>query len=150
MTSFNPAYNDPALGGEAIAHDDARKLLGQVTGYVALTVGFAALGAFLGGDLSGATGLVLFVATIPVVLGFNIAAGKGREQLAIGLLFGLGLLLAWRSPRSSPTTPTATRPLYGRRPAPRRRLLLPPVRTATPRAETSRRGAARSSGRCWA
>jgi hypothetical protein len=37
MTSFNPTYNDPALGGEAIAHDDARKLLGQVMGYVALT-----------------------------------------------------------------------------------------------------------------
>jgi FtsH-binding integral membrane protein len=93
MTSFTTTYDDPALGGEAIARDDARKLLGQVMGYVAITVGFAALGAFLGRDLSGATGLVLFIATIPVVFGLNIAAGKGREQLAIGLLFGLGLLL---------------------------------------------------------
>jgi modulator of FtsH protease len=36
---------------------------------------------------------VLLLATIPVVIGLHIAAGKGGEQLAIGLLFGLGLLL---------------------------------------------------------
>jgi FtsH-binding integral membrane protein len=93
MTSFNTTYDDAALGGEAIGQDDTRKLLGQVMGYVAITVGFAALGAFLGRDLGGATGLVLFIATIPVVFGLNIAASKGREQFAIGLLFGLGLLL---------------------------------------------------------
>ena len=62
-------------------------------GYVAVTVGFTALGAYLGRDLSGATGLVLLIATIPVVLGLNVAAANGRDQLAIGLLFGLGLLL---------------------------------------------------------
>ena len=39
------------------------------------------------------SGCVLLIATIPVVLGLNVAAAKGREQLAIGLLFGLGLLL---------------------------------------------------------
>jgi FtsH-binding integral membrane protein len=61
--------------------------------YVAVTVGFAALGAYLGRNLDGAIGLVLFIATIPVVVGLNIAAAKGREQLAIGHLFGLGLLL---------------------------------------------------------
>jgi modulator of FtsH protease len=44
-------------------------------------------------DLSGATGLVLFIAALACILGLNIAAAKGREQLAIGLLFGLGLLL---------------------------------------------------------
>ena len=92
MSTFNTTYDDPALGGEAIAHD-ARKLLGQVMGYVAVTVAFAALGAYLGRDLSGGIGLLLILATIPVVLGLHVAADKGREQLAIGLLFGLGLLL---------------------------------------------------------
>ena len=87
-----PRYDDPALGGQAIEHD-ARALLGQVMGYVAVTVGFTALGAYLGRDLSGATGLVLFIATIPLVIGLNVAAARGREQLAIGLLFGLGLVL---------------------------------------------------------
>jgi FtsH-binding integral membrane protein len=93
MSTFNTTYDDRAIGGDTIAHDRARELLGQVMGYVAVTVGFAALGAYLGRDLSGGIGLALLLSTIPVVIGLNIAATRGREQLAIGLLFGLGLLL---------------------------------------------------------
>ena len=62
-------------------------------GYVAVTVGFTALGAYLGRDLGGATGLLLFVVAFGAVLGLNVAVAKAHEQLAIGLLFGLGLLL---------------------------------------------------------
>jgi FtsH-binding integral membrane protein len=83
----------PALRGRPLAHDQARALLGQVMGLVAVTVGFTALGAYLGRDLSGGTGLALFICAFACILGLNIAAAKGREQLAIGLLFGLGLLL---------------------------------------------------------
>jgi FtsH-binding integral membrane protein len=90
MSTYSPTYEAPARGA---VERDARALLGQVMGYVAVTVGFSALGAYLGRDLSGAAGLVLFIATIPVVLGLNAAAAKGRDQLAIALLFGLGLLL---------------------------------------------------------
>ena len=72
---------------------DARALLGQVMGFVAVTVGFTALGAYLGRDLSGATGLLLFIGAFACIFGLNFAAARGREQLAIGLLFGLGLLL---------------------------------------------------------
>jgi FtsH-binding integral membrane protein len=86
-------YNDPALAGGAIERDRARALLGQVMGYVAATVGFAGLGAYLGRDLSGATGLLLFIGAFAAIVGLNIAVARGREQLAIGLLFGLGLLL---------------------------------------------------------
>ena len=93
MSSIRTAYDDPALGGEAVARDQARELLGQVMGYVAVAVGFAALGAYLGRDLSGGTGLVLVIGAFACILGLNVAAAKGREQLAIGLLFGLGLLL---------------------------------------------------------
>jgi FtsH-binding integral membrane protein len=93
MSTFKTTYDDPARRGDATPHDRARELLGQVMGYVAVTVGFAALGAYLGRDLSGAIGLVLLIATIPIVVGLNIAAAKRREQLAIGLLFGLGLVL---------------------------------------------------------
>jgi uncharacterized membrane protein YuzA (DUF378 family) len=46
-----------------------------------------------GRDLSGATGLLLFIGTFACIFGLNVAAAKGREQLAIGLLFELGLLL---------------------------------------------------------
>src|SRR4051794_10857190 len=76
-----------------VAHDRTRALLGQVMGYVAVTVGFAALGAYVGRGLSGGLGLALLVAAIAVIVGLNIAATRGRQQLAIGLLFGLGLLL---------------------------------------------------------
>jgi modulator of FtsH protease len=62
-------------------------------GLVALTVGCAALGAYIGRNLSGGTGLLLFIAAFACVFGLNFAAKAGREQLAIGLLFGLGLLL---------------------------------------------------------
>ena len=93
MSTLNTPYDGPARAGEAIAHDQARALLGQVMGYVAVTVGFAALGAYLGRDLNGAIGLVLFIGAFAAIIGLNVAVAKGREQLAIGLLFGLGLLL---------------------------------------------------------
>jgi FtsH-binding integral membrane protein len=93
MSALKTTAHDPALRPLPIAHDQARSLLGQVMGLVAVTVGFTALGAYLGRDLSGGTGLVLFIGAFACIIGLNTAAGKGREQLAIGLLFGLGLLL---------------------------------------------------------
>jgi uncharacterized protein len=92
MSTTN-TYDDPALAGTAIADDRSRALLGQVMGYVATTVGFAALGAYLGRDLDGGVGLVLFIAAFAAIIGLNVAVARGREQLAIGLLFGLGLVL---------------------------------------------------------
>jgi FtsH-binding integral membrane protein len=92
MSTLNTTYDAQAPGREAIERN-ARELLGQVMGYVAVTVGFTALGAYLGRDLSGATGLLLFIGAFAAVVGLNIAVARGREQLAIGLLFGLGLLL---------------------------------------------------------
>jgi FtsH-binding integral membrane protein len=93
MSTVKTPYDDATLGAPTISHDQSRVLLGQVMGYVAITVGFAALGAYLGRDLSGTTGLVLFIGAFACIFGLNVAAAKGREQLAIGLLFGLGLLL---------------------------------------------------------
>jgi modulator of FtsH protease len=92
MSTIRTTYDDPALAGTTIERD-ARALLGQVMGFVAATVGFAALGAYLGRDLSGATGLWLFIPAFALIFALNIAAAKGREQLAVGLLFGLGLVL---------------------------------------------------------
>ena len=43
MSTSKTTHGDPALGSEAIAHNRARELLGQVMGYVAVTVGVAAL-----------------------------------------------------------------------------------------------------------
>jgi FtsH-binding integral membrane protein len=93
MSTLNTAHDDPAVRGAAIANDGARALLGQVMGYVAVTVGFTALGAYLGRDLSGGVGLLLFIGAFAAIIGLNVAVARGREQLAIALLFALGLLL---------------------------------------------------------
>ena len=92
MSTIETTYPAPTLA-DTPAEVDARGLLGQVMGFVAVTVAFAALGAYLGRELSGATGLVLFIGAFALIIGLNVAATRGREQLAIGLLFGLGLLL---------------------------------------------------------
>ena len=92
MSTSTSTFDDQALVGNAVGRD-ARSLLGQVMGYVAVTVGFSALGAYLGRDLSGGTGILVFIGAFAVIFGLNAAAAAGREQLAIALLFGLGLLL---------------------------------------------------------
>jgi FtsH-binding integral membrane protein len=92
MSAFKTIAGEPPLRAQPIERD-TRALLGQVMGLVAVTVGFTALGAYLGRDLSGATGLWLFIPAFASIFGVNSAAAKGSEQLAIGLLFGLGLVL---------------------------------------------------------
>ena len=92
MAAYSSSYNHKALAGDAI-QVDVRALLGQVMGLVAVAVGFAALGAYIGRDLSGGAGLVAFIGAFACILGLNVAAANGREQLAIGFMFALGLLL---------------------------------------------------------
>jgi len=76
-----------------LSRDAARAVFGQVMGLVALTLGFLALGAYIGRDMSGGFGILFFVAALGCTFGLNIASARGREQLAITLLFGLGFLL---------------------------------------------------------
>jgi FtsH-binding integral membrane protein len=80
-------------GSAAVERDQNRAVFGQVMGLVALTVGFAALGAYIGRNLSGTAGLLFFIAVFGCVIGLNVASSRGHEQLAVGLLFGLGLSL---------------------------------------------------------
>jgi FtsH-binding integral membrane protein len=77
----------------AVTRDQARAVFGQVMGFVALTLGFLALGAYIGRDLSGGWGILAFVASFGCIIGLNVASGRGNEQVAITLLLGLGLLL---------------------------------------------------------
>jgi FtsH-binding integral membrane protein len=88
-----PAYAGTAQGPRVISRDRSRELFGQVMGLVAATVAFAALGAYIGRNLSGGIGIVLFIAAFACIFGLNFASSRGRDQLAIGLLFALGLLL---------------------------------------------------------
>ena len=77
----------------AVTRDQARAVFGQVMGFVALTLGFLALGAYIGRDLSGGWGILAFIASFGCTIGLNVASARGNEQLSITLLFGLGLLL---------------------------------------------------------
>jgi len=93
VSGFENTQDPRALGGEALTRDRSHALFGQVMGLVAVTVAFTALGAYLGRDLSGGTGLLLFIGAFGCIIGLNVAAARRKEQLAIGLLFALGLLL---------------------------------------------------------
>jgi uncharacterized protein len=81
------------VGSTPLDRDQVRAVFGQVMGLVALTLGFLALGAYIGRDLSGGIGILFFVAGFACIFGLNIASARGRDQLATTLLFGLGLLL---------------------------------------------------------
>jgi FtsH-binding integral membrane protein len=72
--------------------DRARAVFGQTMGLVALTMGVAALGAYVGRDLSRGWGIVAMIAAIGCMIGMNVAI-KRSQQFAIGLLFGMGALL---------------------------------------------------------
>jgi uncharacterized protein len=93
MSTIPTTGDDPALAAQPLTRDATRELLGQVMGLVALTVGCTALGAYVGRDLGGGAGILFFVGAFACIFGLNAAASRGNEQLAVGLLFGLGLLL---------------------------------------------------------
>jgi modulator of FtsH protease len=89
-----PTYDDLGFAPRtAVTRDDTRAVFGQVMGLVALTVGCAALGAYIGRDLSGGAGILFFIGAFACIFGLNFATRAGREQLAVGFLFGLGLTI---------------------------------------------------------
>jgi FtsH-binding integral membrane protein len=71
---------------------ETRALFGEVMGLVAVTIGFTALGAYIGRDLGGGWGIAAFGVGLVLVLGLNAAAARSRS-LALTMLFTVGLLL---------------------------------------------------------
>jgi FtsH-binding integral membrane protein len=82
-----------APSGRTLSGDESRTVFGQVMGLVAVTVGCTALGAYIGRNLTGGITFVFIIAAFGGLMGVQAAAARGREQLAIGLLFVVGLLL---------------------------------------------------------
>jgi uncharacterized protein len=76
----------------APTRDETRQLFGQTMGLVAVTSGLFAVGAYLGRDMSYRFGWLWFIGAIVVLFGLQAAVRKS-EQLAIGLLFGFGVLM---------------------------------------------------------
>jgi FtsH-binding integral membrane protein len=67
-------------------------LFAQTMAYVAATAALFAAGAYLGRNLTGAAGIIAFIAAFAVLIGMRFAARKSRE-LTVGLLGAFGLLI---------------------------------------------------------
>jgi FtsH-binding integral membrane protein len=85
------SYQETALE-PAVGRDDARVLFSQTMGLVAVTAALFAVGAYLGRNMSYGAGFLWFIAAFVCLLGMSFAI-KRSEQLAIGLLFGFGVLV---------------------------------------------------------
>ena len=92
-TTNEPVAARIPVTDRVITRDQSRAVFGQVMGLVALTVACTALGAYVGRDLSGGTGLLFFIGAIACLIGLNTASSRSHEQSSIALLFGLGLFL---------------------------------------------------------
>ena len=82
------SYGSPV---SAFRGAEARTLFSQTMGFVAVTAGFFALGAYLGRNLSGGWGLVAFIAAFACLIGMQFAVRRGAS--ATGLLFVFGGLM---------------------------------------------------------
>jgi FtsH-binding integral membrane protein len=83
--------------GRAVSGDRTRTLFGQTMGYVALTAGFFALGAYLGRHLSEGWAFVWYIVAIACLIGMNFTARRAASASAsAGLLvvFGAAMGLA--------------------------------------------------------
>jgi FtsH-binding integral membrane protein len=81
-----------ATSSDSLRRSETGTLLGQTMGLVALTAALFALGAYVGRNTSNGLSIVWVIGAIALLFGMNFAV-KHSEQLAVGLLFGFGLLL---------------------------------------------------------
>jgi uncharacterized protein len=92
-------------------------LFGRVMGLVAVTVGFATLGVYLGRNLGGAGWFIAWLLALGCLFGLNAANARGNHSLALGLLFAFGLLMGAAVATTvnyySATDPTAVRQAFG-------------------------------------
>src|SRR4051795_755176 len=84
-----------AYPAQAAPRAPAVGLFGRVMALVALTVGFATLGVWLGRDSGGAAWFIAWLLAIGCLIGLNLANARGNTSLALVLLFAFGLLLGW-------------------------------------------------------
>jgi FtsH-binding integral membrane protein len=92
-------------------------LFGRVMGLVAVTVGFATLGVYLGRNLGGAEWFIAWLLALGCLFGLNAANARGNHSVALGLLFAFGLLMGAAVATTvnyySATDPTAVRQAFG-------------------------------------
>jgi FtsH-binding integral membrane protein len=82
----------------AATQDRTRTLFAQTMGYVAITAGFFALGAYLGRHLSQGWAFVWYIVAFGCLIGMNFTARKaGSASLSAGLLLVVGAALGLAS-----------------------------------------------------
>ena len=81
-----------SISGHPTAAQDVPTLFGQTMAYVAITVGFFALGAYLGRNLTYGWGWVTFLGAFACLFGMRFAV-RQSASLAAGLLFVFGVLM---------------------------------------------------------
>lgn len=84
---------EQTLEAPAPARTATGAIFGRVMALVAVTAGFAALGIWLGQDLTGWQWFVPWLVAIGCLIGLNVANARGAQGLALTLLFAFGLLL---------------------------------------------------------
>jgi uncharacterized protein len=78
--------------GATATRDQTHTLFGQTMGYVAITAGFFALGAYLGRNLHPSWAIVGFIAAFVCLISMNFTVRRSGS-LTAGLLFAVGVLL---------------------------------------------------------
>jgi len=76
----------------ALTRDEAAALLGRTMGLVAVTAGLFAVGAYLGRNLPYGSSWVLFIVSVLLLVGLNIAS-KPSNEAGIALLFAFGVVM---------------------------------------------------------
>ena len=76
----------------AVGRDRAHTLFGQTMGYVAVTTGFFALGAYLGRDLSAGWAIVWYIVGFACLIAMNFTVRRSKG-LTVVLLFAVGIAL---------------------------------------------------------
>ena len=82
------AYDSPSVG----LRDQTHTLFAQTMGYVAVTTGFFALGAYLGRNLSEGWAFVWFIVAFACLIGMNFAVRRS-SGLSVVLLLVVGTAL---------------------------------------------------------
>ena len=92
-------------------------LFGRVMGLVAVTVGFATFGVWLGRNAGGPTWFIAWLVALGCLFGLQFANSRGNTGLALVLLFAFGLLIGVSVSMTvnyySAVDPTAVRQAFG-------------------------------------
>jgi FtsH-binding integral membrane protein len=80
------------ISTQSVDRDQSRALFAQTMGLVAITAALFALGAYLGRNSPQNVAWLWYIGAFACLIGMNFAI-RSSEQLAIGLLFGFGVLI---------------------------------------------------------